>query len=111
MEPAIRASLRHSTAELREEPLIPDRWSYPVRCSSLLKTPPTISSKPPCPPRDSRSPRNIRQLPSNHPEPPVPAEGRAVAKKYAPARVELDALPGRSLSGKISEVEAGVDAT
>ena len=39
----------------------------------------------------------------------VPAEGLAVAKKNAPARVELDALPGRSLSGKISEVEAGVD--
>ena len=41
----------------------------------------------------------------------VAAEGLAAAKKSGAARVELDALPGKPLSGKISEVEAGVDPT
>jgi multidrug efflux pump subunit AcrA (membrane-fusion protein) len=39
----------------------------------------------------------------------LPAEGLTAAKKNAPARVELDALPGVSLPAKIGEVEAGVD--
>jgi len=41
----------------------------------------------------------------------LPTEAFAVAKKNTPARVELDALPGKRLSGKISEVEAGADPT
>ena len=39
----------------------------------------------------------------------LPAEGLTAAKKNAPARVELDALPGVSLPAKIGEVEAGAD--
>jgi len=41
----------------------------------------------------------------------VPAEGLAAAKKNSPARVDLDAIPGKSLAGRIAEVEAGVDPT
>lgn len=39
----------------------------------------------------------------------IPVEGLRAAKKDAPVRVQLDAIPGKSLSGRIREVEAGID--
>jgi RND family efflux transporter MFP subunit len=39
----------------------------------------------------------------------LPAEAAAFLKKNAPARVQLDALPQKSLTGKVAEMEAGAD--
>ena len=39
----------------------------------------------------------------------LPAEAAAFLKKHAPARVQLDGLQQKSLSGKVAEMEAGAD--
>ncbi len=41
----------------------------------------------------------------------LPAEALAAVKKNSLARVQLDALPAKSLTGKVAEIEAGVDPT
>ncbi len=40
----------------------------------------------------------------------LPAEALSHVKKSASARVQLDALPEKSLDGKVAEIEAGADA-
>lgn len=39
----------------------------------------------------------------------LPAEAVAAVKKNSAARVQLDAMPGKSISGKVAEIEAGAD--
>lgn len=41
----------------------------------------------------------------------LPAEALATVKKNALVRVQLDALPAKSLTGKVAEIEAGADPT
>ncbi len=41
----------------------------------------------------------------------LPAEALAAVKKNALARVQLDGLPEKSLTGKVAEIEAGADPT
>jgi RND family efflux transporter MFP subunit len=41
----------------------------------------------------------------------LPAEALAAVKKNALLRVQLDALPEKSLTGKVAEIEAGADPT
>jgi RND family efflux transporter MFP subunit len=39
----------------------------------------------------------------------LPSESAALVKKSSPARVQLDAFPGKSLVGSVTEIEAGAD--